>query len=41
MEEDTDLLFGIMNILSLVGDDAVPNKAQGMEEQLANLSRVG
>jgi hypothetical protein len=40
MEEDTDLLFGIMNILSLVGDDSAPNKAQSMEEQLANLSRV-
>ena len=41
MEEDTDLLFGIINILSLVGDDAAPNKAQSMEEQLANLSRLG
>ena len=40
LAEDADLIFGIQGILALANDDAPDNKAQNMEEQLANLSRL-
>ena len=40
LAEDADLIFGIQSILALASDDAPGNKAQDMEEQLANLSRL-
>lgn len=40
LAEDADLIFGIQSILALANDDAPDNKAQNMEEQLANLSRL-
>ena len=40
LAEDADLIFGIQAILALASEDAPDNKAQNMEEQLANLSRL-